>query len=409
MRHAESWWIALVVLVLGIHPIFDMGAATGAAYVQEGVGREEGAKAIDSIMARMRSEREKFRSGECSFDGSMEVISRKQPKSNLSGPIRGKLSFDGDKTRFEETRPHWFADSAAIKTSKANAASNVVTAEIQKDGPVKVKKGALTKAFADNQEKAVFWRSDQPLMVIVRSGNANDRGLTDYVDVQAAILYDPISLSKRQTKAKIYDVFLKKGYADMKKAARKREDGRWELSWESAFDNIITKYTLIVNEPRGWTAEEFRCESKVDGAPPRAPDWFLEWVNLTRWDQIDGIWAPVHHERRIMNPKAERSTTYIYNYHWTSVNQPVNDEVFTYKALDVPTTVAIQDTSSGDTDWIRKFPATTPGAETAPEPEPEPASFWRSRAGWTAAAVVLIVGVAAGAILLRGRNRPETA
>jgi hypothetical protein len=194
----------------------------------------------------------------------------------------------------------------------------------------------------------------------------------------------------------MFDVF-KNGYAKMKKTAKKREDGRWELAWEAKNEKILTKSTLIVNEARGYTPEEFRCESKVDGAPGRAADWFLQWENRTRWDQIGGAWVPVHHEhRQVLSPMAQYSETYIYDYHWDSVNQDVDDDVFTYTKLTVPTTVAIEDVSSGETEWIREFPTT----------EPAPVSFWSTWTGLAVVVVTLILAIAAvGVLLARGRNR----
>lgn len=386
--------MALIVLVLGIH--VDVGEADAiiAAPAQGDAGREEGARTVDFIMAGLRNEREKFKSGECRFDGSLAFVFPKQPESSFSGPMKGRLAIEGDKLRFDLTKPSYVVDPSTIRTS-AKKTEGRATA--------KMMKGTLTKLFADNLEKLTFWRSDNPLMTITRSGK-EDRKLSEYTDIRVITLYDPISLRKCRTMAEILDIFFKAGYgySTMNKAAKKGKDGRWELTWDSKVKNEATKYTLIVNEARGYTPEEFRCESKLDGAPAPAADWFLEWINQTRWDQIGGVWVPVHHEhRQVLGPMSAYSETYIYDYHWDSVNQDVPDDVFTYTKLDVPKTVAIQDVSTGETEWIREFPAPASAA---------PVSFWGTWTGMTVLAAALILGITGvGAFVLRGRKRPRNA
>lgn len=387
--------MALVVLVLGIRPALGAAAAINAPPAQGDAGKEEGARTVDFIMAGLRNEREKFRSGDCRFDGSIELVSPKRPEMNLSGPMKGKLSIKGEKVRFEVSRPGWVVDPNTIRTSAPNKKESLATA--------KMMKGTMTKLFADDSEKLTFWRSDQPLTTISKSGKT-DRKLSDYTDIRVITLYDPISLRKCRTMSEILDIFFKEGYgySTMNKAAKKAKDGRWELAWEGRFENIVTRSTLIVNESRGYTPEEFRCESKFDGAPVQAPDWFLEWVNRTRWDQIGGAWVPVHHEyRQVMGPMAQYSEAYIYDYHWDSVNQDVPDDVFTYTKLDVPKTVAIQDVSTGETEWIREFPTPTAAA---------PVSFWSTWTGMTVLAAALILGITGvGAFVLRSRKGPRNA
>lgn len=55
---------------------------------------------------------------------------------------------------------------------------------------------------------------------------------------------------------------------------------------------------------------------------------------------------------------------------WELINQPVDENVFSYLTFDVPDDVAIQDTSSGETIWIREFPSidgeATPSDDSSP-------------------------------------------
>jgi len=316
-------------------------------------------------MAGVRAEREKFRSGDCRFDGSMELVSPKQPETNLSGPMKGRLAIEGERVRFEISKPGMVVDPKSIRTSAAKKKESRATA--------KTTKGTLTRLFADNLEKLTFWRSDQPLMTITRSGK-KDRKLSGYADVRAATLYDPFSLDACRTMAEVFDIF-KTGYAKMNRAAKKTNNGQWELTWKSQYDQEIIKYTMIVDEARGYTPEEFRCETRFVDVRAPSREWFLEWKNQTRWDQIGGTWVPVHHEhRQVLSPVSQYSESYIYDYHWESVNQDVSDDLFTYTKLDVPKTVAIQDVSTGETEWIREFP--TPAAAA-------PVSFWSTWTGMT--------------------------
>ncbi len=114
---------------------------------------------------------------------------------------------------------------------------------------------------------------------------------------------------------------------------------------------------LSIDVEADFTPLEFRCESAPVARAMDPEAWFLEWRIVTKWEPREGVWVPARYEFAI--PLSPVSNTHLQKnieYHWKTVNQPIDSDLFSYRTFDVPAKVGIQDVSSGETKWIKPLP-----------------------------------------------------
>jgi hypothetical protein len=98
----------------------------------------------------------------------------------------------------------------------------------------------------------------------------------------------------------------------------------------------------------GFVPKEFRCEVVPATRKDEIGAWILLWKNTTEWRLNNKAWVPVHHEyRRPAGPFGRFSEGMTLDYRWENVNEPVKNDLFTYKTFKVGEEVGIQDMSEG--------------------------------------------------------------
>ena len=81
----------------------------------------------------------------------------------------------------------------------------------------------------------------------------------------------------------------------------------------------------------------------------------MEWENKADWEEVDGVWVPSHYESYSpAGPFFAVTRKTSVDYHWESVNQPVDPTLFAHQRLPIPKDVGIYDVSGGAPVWIRE-------------------------------------------------------
>lgn len=319
--------------------------------------QDDAAARIEFCLSGIREHCESLKSGLATYQGSLNVEIRGEPKNNLSGPVSGTIAFDGSKVRFDVTRPGWTVDSKTIKhTSDDKTMGNAAA---------KMKKGILTKMFSDDGSKIAIWQSYQPLIAIAQASSFPDRRVTEYIDYRCPTLYDIYSINKGYSLNQILDN-LDPDNALSVVSVEKKSETIWNLIWTytDTKDDEATRWILSVDVQQGFSPTKFLCESTRIQDVKDDSSWIPEWENTTTWKEVSDVWVPVHVERKLfMGPYSKTNEVFSADLEWTFVNEPIADDVFTYADFDVPENIAIQDTSSGETVWIKELPPNIPPIE----------------------------------------------
>lgn len=279
-----------------------------------------------------------LRSGQAEISGTFSSRYRTRPSRDLQGELTGFVAYDGKKVRFDISRPGWIVDGESLN-------------EWRSGEPTKMIKGQLRKAFATDGSNITIWNSDQPLISIGSESELPDRRIAEHIDFRCPTLFDLYSVNQGWTLAHILSRFDTEFPDNVKCTIN---EGNWNITWTYKGTNDICRWILNVDTARGFTPTSYRCETKFPTLPD---DWICEWENITRWTQISDIWVPIRSERHYyQNPASDMAESIVMDFKWSSVNQAISPDVFTYKSFNVPDHIAIQDSSGGEAVWIKPFP-----------------------------------------------------
>lgn len=409
---------AWVLVALGV-VVHAFGGGVCAA--PQGTSSASGPKlsaeeAFAFVVAGMRQERAKLVSARGSFTGSLSQKWREKPENDLAGPVHGFLALDRGKVRFDWTGPERIVDPGSVRPS--SKPGHVVAQTVA---------GVATRRFADDLLRVSSWHSDDGIAVIVPSRSVKTRRPTRYVDVWGMTLFTELEKDREYPLEKVFDLLASFG---KRPTARATGIGSptWTLHWATEGDEVWrTTWNLAVDVESGFTPRRYWCETSLtetgqrtlqkrlaqgkgdlhsarlrDAAAllqPGAPKAVLEWENKTDWVRVNEVWMPLHHERRgFASPFSGVDVVEIWDFRWESVNQPVPESLFNYTTFDLPEDVAIQDTSRGQTVWVRppRNPLHGTGARVVPR------GLWPLALG-----VGSLAALVALALFLRHRQPPS--
>lgn len=102
---------------------------------------------------------------------------------------------------------------------------------------------------------------------------------------------------------------------------------------------LTARLYLTVDVDRGFTPVRYYAESQhmARGEAPEKIE--MNYEAIANWEQLDGIWVPVHHRR--INTGGTNVEEHRLKWDW--VNRPVNESEFNVEALGVPKTAKIID------------------------------------------------------------------
>ena len=191
-------------------------------------------------------------------------------------------------------------------------------------------------------------------------------------------------------------------------------DGIYCLVWEF---NDRQRRTLWVDGNRGFTPAKMVIQDK---GTPIGEDWDANPVlaNEVSWKEVDGVWVPdtfkiqkrtVRVERSAqgeLRTAGENSMSYMLAFEWKSVNQPLPEELFSYREHELEDGSYVVDYRSGEPVVVELI-----GAEPTHRGGQEDAR--KHDAGWAMSRVMVVFGsvlilLAIAMLLLRGARKSDT-
>lgn len=355
-------WLALIVCMACI------AMPCKSTSSQDFSGGQSHAELIGFCLNGVRQNSNAIVSGYATFSGRFKADFENAPENDQDGIVTGLLAFESSKIRFDISRPGWVVDKSRKAEFQSESVDNSDPAA-RRSLVAKMTKGIITKRYSDNGVQVTVWNSDQPMVAIARPADLVDRRFTEYIDYRCPTLFDPFSIAKGWTLEHILTRFDTE--FDNSTATVTRQGPVWTLTWRSVDGNEMSRWVLDVDTGSGFAPVRYRCESTRLNDKTRPSKWIPEWENTATYRQVSGVFVPVHVKRiRFMGPHSGIGEEMSLDLNWELINQPVDENVFSYLTFDVPDDVAIQDTSSGETIWIREFPSidgeATPSDDSSP-------------------------------------------
>jgi hypothetical protein len=317
--------------------VFHTAALNGSP--QEQVGQDQ---AIQFCLSGVKEHCKKLNSGRAKITGSLKTEFKNQPEFNLAGPVSGLVAYDGQKVRFDITRPGWVVDRSSLAD------------EAKAGEPVKMMKGMLEKSFSDDGVKIAIWNSDQPMVTIGQLSDLPDRRVAEHINFRCPTLFDIYSIGQGWTLEHILQRFETEFGNAVAECVKDNEV--WKLIWTYQEGGEVTRWVLTVDTSRGFVPVQYKCESADARSDERT--WIPEWENSTEWEMVSDVWVPIRFERSIFSgPASSFDEKLVMELDWELVNEAIDDDSFTYRGFKVPEHVGIQDSSSGEAIWIKHLPS----------------------------------------------------
>jgi hypothetical protein len=358
-------WVFALIPVIGFMPDTCKAQSNDAAVKPQPKQQSE---AYQYILASIKSEREKLRTGICSISGPIKTRFKNNAPDSTEGAVSGLLAFDfkASKIRYDITRPGWVVDPSTLQS----AGGDHVTA--------KHIKGRLTKQFADDGANLAFWHSDNNLCTIAPNNSSGERLASELFDVRATSLHDPVSLRDVYSFEKILaSLSLQGRFATV----RQNDSGPWVVEWNSKDQLFDHKFTLDVNPERGWSATSYKHEARPLNRP--AEKWSTGYQFASQWKEVEGVWVPTRYTYWRGGIGAGFEESFDYQLDWKNVNQPVDPGMFSYTSFDLPDRVGVADVTKGETRYIRE-----PKRQTAIRKPKQPSAWWPTALAAVAATVL---------------------
>ena len=322
--------LRLVFMLLVLNPLID------DAFMSSALSQDQSGK-VDFCLNGVIESATKLRSGNATIKGTLRSNFLNQPENNFSGPVEGRVAYDGKKVRYDISRPGWVVEKASIVTDLGSAKAKMI-------------KGQITKRFSSDGEKVTIWNSDQPLIAIGRLGDFTDQRTTEHFDFRCPTVFDPLSIGRGWSLEFILNRFKTEFLPNPTVVD---VNGIWTITWTGQDSTDAVRWLLFVDTKKDFVPTKYLCES----AKVKDMAWVKEWEVVSEWAQISKVWVPIHTSRTIFPcPTSTVDEEISLDLEWSSVNESVDPDTFTYKSFEVPDEIGIQDSSNGEVIWIKDLP-----------------------------------------------------
>jgi hypothetical protein len=304
------------------------------------------------VLAAMKAERLKVRSGVCRIKGTFRVTDPSNPWGTIEGPLEILVAFEGDKLRFDRTQPGWVMN----RQTKPSQLQRVFGWK-----PPVVRRGTEKHHFCDNGHKAVYWNEDHDTLSILPSAVDSQRriGYLGFFEVRGLGLHRHPLWQKQLRLPELFEVLGKR--LDHPVVHRDRTDC-WSIQSESSDEFSESKESLTVDVSRGFIPIEFSLSQRKrrQGEPWHPVQWMA-----TRWEQRGEVWLPTHHSSRISLSANSKRVEWEASLTWEKLNEPIDPTLFDYKSFNVSEWVWIMDSTLPNEAGVVQI-----GKPRPPEPEP---------------------------------------
>jgi hypothetical protein len=278
----------------------------------------EAEEVTDFVLAGIKHARDKLRSGVFRAWGHLDESAR--PEYPLEGDIEIFCAFDFDNgfLRFDRLEPMWWAPAASSGAKGASDAAKVV-----QDGG----------KFVALPDRCVQWRTREK-MVWIRRAQEKPTSITRPFDIRVLGLTNWAGLD-------------------------------FGVSWQDALRYIQapphdalaeTKvYRLVRVDQENGSRFDFFLDGEKGFSPvrleqrERPPNSTGDWgepseVDEVTWAQKNGLWVPTSFYQEVRRPVRKRRELRIQ---WESVNEPVDEALFTWEGLGLPKGTLVVDERLG--------------------------------------------------------------
>ncbi|MCI0738764.1 MAG: hypothetical protein L0Y72_06955 [Gemmataceae bacterium] len=291
------------------------------------------------VLGSMRQERLKVQSAVCRINGRYVIRPTNAGEKGFDGPLQIFAAFDGQKRRFDSTRPGWEVDAATAQPHPSGAPGQALS---------KSKRGVESYKYSDNGKKATYWNVRGGANVEIMPSYGDRRLPFDiaYFDLRALGLYHSLALNSQDSFKVLFDA-----YASMPSKTRidRTDPAIWAIHWIFDKRPAMVETVLHVNVREGFTPVRLTVRDRAprnDNEP-----WTTIQDFRTDWKQLGDVWVPVNHIYSIFKGSSWLEVT--MDIAWEKVNEPLDDDLFNWKSFGAPESVGVVDLSLGNPIVIR--------------------------------------------------------
>ncbi len=269
------------------------------------------------VLAKFIEGRNKFRSGVFSIEGQYDAS---DPSSRYIGPVEMFSAFDyaRDRLRFDR---RW-----SFQSAEPGAANPTPT------GKVTIRGGRFVR-LPDRLIR--YWEDRNGTVEISRPGSETPADVFPF-DVRAVGVCSWLTLAKTESHEDIL-----RGFDEYLVGYEHSEDGIHRLTWEN--DEYKTRWSVHFDSSKGFVPVRYELSARKK-ASQEPEDYPPVTVVETTWQESEGIWVPASCSFDIFSPSPRRQTLL---FAWKSVNQPVDDSLFTVEGMNLPEGTHVSDARPG--------------------------------------------------------------
>ncbi len=333
------------------------------------------------ILAGMKTERHMVKTGIFDAKGRFSVSDPGQPEASGTLVVNGFFDAQAAKFRSDAIRP----------------GRSIASGRAQWD--------AILRKVVVTPDLSLFYNEDFTRLEIHQPGIENIDSMPDtggFIDIRGLGIDSFRQLFKNRT--------IDESFTSLEEmpATECVEEGKgvYRIAWITTPKD--RRLTIWVDAENGFTPIRLQWQhAKVFGSVDEWLDPFE--TQEVGWRKVENVWVPTSYRaishipiplrgRGDENPPPTRSFQYDLSINWKSVNNPLDDSLFQYEAMDLPVGTAIVDTRSGDRERL---------GVTGIDPGPPISLESRGRSPWlwilVAGNILFLFGIVA--YFLRRKNR----
>lgn len=342
------------------------------------------------VLQTMIAERMRLKSGVFEVKGKKHFKTR---TSDVEGDVAGFCAFDfpTGRYRFDNQEPHDVSlqEAPPVQKPRPGTEERLEPIPATEDRSIRVlqMKGVRTR------ESTIEWyrfaeRTWNDVIIAPPGRQFQLRGLHHPFDVRAAGMMTLISFRNDMSFTDVMRGFPLEGV----EREAVDESGSVVLAWTRKHARL--RATVNVNEG----ATPIRLEVIHDRSATHAADGSPPVFAETQWKWLNDVWVPTFLKLVTRDDSRDDLRWYELNLDWKQVNQPVSDELFSYRSFEgVPKGTYVRDIRGPKKDeptTVEIIGQPPPLVERIPDP-PAPTRRWKSLIAINAVVLTLIAALVA--------------
>jgi hypothetical protein len=283
---------------------------------------------VEFILRGISAARQELRSGQYEAIGTQSTVDQAMPKNDFSGAIKINCAFDERRIRVDNS------EEGFVPISKNADATTA-------------KRTTITRKYFRTADQSVAWVTYTDRINITKPDGPMF-GRFRFFDVKAMGLYDwrHIAPNRATTLEEILGAYQKNG---LTKSVDTSDPQSVKLSFLHDTNNRGDELRYWVSPKEGFSV--LRSEIRTRNGTETAGQWTVNEESRTSWDQIKGVWVPIHCEMRLLKTVSEQNIS--LDFKWKSVNEALDDSLFNWKDFNAPASIWVVDSRYGEPVVVR--------------------------------------------------------